>query len=278
MSKSCNEVRQNLSLYIDGQLSLKEMEKTRQHLADCQACQDEYTFLSGVVKIAETMPTVSAGEDFHQALRDKLVSAAAEKEAVNVPKKRPMWQALSGMAAAAAVIVLSVVAFGQLPKMGSLTEQGTLSSEPTPRMTQTAPEKEQKVDNINHGNDVVTPKMVQKPVYDAASSIDKEDVIEPASENAEVQSVGLSLEDVPADKRKALTTIRYTLTESAYSQAVIVLAGYEQRDMVYFIPQNEVQSICESIEALSGYVERRDEPASEQVTSDFVQIMITVIE
>ena len=78
MSKSCNEARQNLSLYIDGQLSLKEMKETCEHLSGCKACQDEYAFLSGVVKMTGEMPSVSASEGFHKALHDKLVLAEAE--------------------------------------------------------------------------------------------------------------------------------------------------------------------------------------------------------
>ena len=199
-----------------------------------------------------------------------------------------MWQAFSGMAAAAAVIVLSVVAFGQLPKMGSLPKQDTLSSEPTPRMTQTTPteapsfanEKEgQQPVGIQHRGLTTTPEPTQNPVNDAQNFSAKGGTSELAEENGETQSVGLSLADVPADETEAMvTTIHYTLKESAYSRAISILADYEQREAVYYIPQNEAAAVCESIVALSGYVNHTVESASEQMTTDFVQIVISLAE
>ncbi len=136
MSKSCHEVKKLLSPYIDDMLNAEQEEAVKAHLAVCEACRRDYELLSGVLRTAGTLPAIEATDSFRAGLHAKLIAAAEEKSLAVQPKKRPLWRLASGVAAAAAVIALSVAAFSNLPRLDSLPDQADMTPNVTPSLTQ----------------------------------------------------------------------------------------------------------------------------------------------
>lgn len=136
MSKSCHEVKELLSPYIDDKLNAKQAEDVKAHLATCEACRRDYELLSGVLRTAGTLPSIETTESFRVGLHAKLIAAAGEKTIAVRSKKRLLWRLASGAAAAAAVIALSVAAFSNLPRLDSLSDQDKMTPNETPSQTQ----------------------------------------------------------------------------------------------------------------------------------------------
>ena len=129
MSRLCEQTREMLSLYIDDMLSETEKETVQSHLAECEACREDYEMLLAVKQSMADMPQLEVSDRFRTGLHEKLVAEAAKKTS-SAPARRPLWYRLSGAAAAVAVIAVSVIALNNVPKQADLTPK-TMTPEPT---------------------------------------------------------------------------------------------------------------------------------------------------
>lgn len=129
MSRLCEQTREMLSLYIDDMLSETEKETVQSHLAECEACREDYEMLLAVKQSMADMPQLEVSDRFRTGLHEKLVAEAAKKTS-SAPARRPLWYRLSGAAAAVAVIAVSVIALNNMPKQADLTPK-TMTPEPT---------------------------------------------------------------------------------------------------------------------------------------------------
>lgn len=129
MSRLCEQTREMLSLYIDDMLSETEKETVQSHLAECEACREDYEMLLAVKQSMADMPQFEVSDRFRTGLHEKLVAEAAKKTS-SAPARRPLWYRLSGAAAAVAVIAVSVIALNNMPKQADLTPK-TMTPEPT---------------------------------------------------------------------------------------------------------------------------------------------------
>lgn len=129
MSRLCEQTSEMLSLYIDDMLSETEKETVQSHLAECEACREDYAMLLAVKQSMADMPQLEVSDRFRTGLHEKLVAEAAKKMS-SAPARRPLWYRLSGAAAAVAVIAVSVIALNNMPKQADLTPK-TMTPEPT---------------------------------------------------------------------------------------------------------------------------------------------------
>jgi len=320
VSKMCDAVREDLSAYIDGMLSEDEAKRVKRHLAECETCREEHQFLSGILKSAATMPEVSVSDRFRAELHKKLTAAAEESKPMKI-RKRPIWQLASGFVAAAAVIAFSVVSFNNLPKQSDLTPFVPTPSvkqlEATAEKTETENNPistEAPANSIDQGEQVAdkkqmapTPQPVAQNESEASQTQISEEIAPLATEAPE-QTTAPMLEDVPvtADTttggfaagggsgggggagiaRAAMpfmkTGMRYSVSEEDYSKALELLSNYRQEGNGYLVPDEEIASVCETLEALEGYTghsntaETLDEPTDEQVALYSTHTLIVI--
>lgn len=115
MAKSdCTNILNLLPLYIDRMLSEKENDIVCKHLAGCKSCSDEYEFFKSVTEQFRSLPEIEVSQNFHERLTDKL---AAEKITPQIGgNKRFGRRPFVGIAAAAAVVAVSVVSYMNLDR------------------------------------------------------------------------------------------------------------------------------------------------------------------
>ena len=54
----CNEIKELMGGYMDGELDSQEVEETKQHLKDCSSCGREFSDMKSIsASIRQTMPT-----------------------------------------------------------------------------------------------------------------------------------------------------------------------------------------------------------------------------
>lgn len=120
---NCNELRDNLSLYIDDELSEEEKRLMDEHLKNCPECSKELEEYKKVIRILNELPDEEPPEGYCKRLHAKLLNTASEKldakeekeetEISNVTDmsvKRKYnkfrWVKYGGLAAAFALVVL----------------------------------------------------------------------------------------------------------------------------------------------------------------------------
>lgn len=112
---NCSEILNLIPSYIDDILDNEEKDRVAEHIKSCPDCSAEYAFLSSVAKTTANLPNVKISADFHTKLMAKAKAQRAAKQA-----KRIVLLKRSGAGvAAAAVVALSVVSFGNLNKTNS---------------------------------------------------------------------------------------------------------------------------------------------------------------
>ena len=68
----CEKYQEKLSLYIDGELSEREMEEIEKHIASCQDCREEVRSLSNLIKEMKGMQIQPLPRGFKEALHERL--------------------------------------------------------------------------------------------------------------------------------------------------------------------------------------------------------------
>ena len=295
MSKSCEEVKEMLSPYIDDMLSEEEAQSCREHLASCETCRAEYEFLQGIIQTAGNLPSCSLSASFHQELHDRLLVVAAEKKAAK-QKKRLLRQITSGFAAAAAMIVLSVVTFSNLPKQTQLTPTvppADLTQEKTEQNeNQFAIEKQQKETQEPSRENAVSKAEETLPpaaLHVSGGTLDEPEVA------SELQDEALPKDDAQKEERDnemragmpfIKTAMHYSLKEESYQEACALLAEKVREGDGFLIPDEELMTLCQTLEDLPGYVAHRNsienlnEPTQEQINlySKHTLLILTLAE
>ncbi|MBQ4518844.1 MAG: zf-HC2 domain-containing protein [Clostridia bacterium] len=310
MSKLCDAIREDLSAYIDGVLNENEAKCVEKHLAECEKCREEHRFLSGILQSATTMPSIPVSNRFREELHSKLVAEASKPKAIKI-RKRPIWQMASGFVAAVAVIAISVVSFSSLPKQSELTpfvptpsvnQLETSESMHTPAPTQ-VPEENTKQKSTHEQN---IPQTVESPLpEEKKESVVPEESISmdaaepqpiPAEEAMPVEPVTIA--NATADMavsgggsgggmaRAAMpfmkTGMCYSIGEESFSIALNLLSVYEMEGEGYLVPDEDLFSLCENLEALKGYkgheniAESLNEPTDEQVALYSTHTLVVV--
>ncbi len=151
----CKQIQEIIPLYIDNMLSDEEQNAVRAHIETCEACKAEYELMASIIKTAASLPELDVPEGFHEKLMEK-VKAEAEKKQERKMYALP-WKKISGFAAAAAVIAVSVVSFMQLDRENNQTNPDVYLKNPAPIST-----------HDSEANDETVEKTVQVPDEDVA--------------------------------------------------------------------------------------------------------------
>ena len=106
----CQDIREQLSAYIDGMLDSSLEVQVKLHIASCEGCRLEYQDLTTAVHLLKSLPEIAPPPDFNLKLQEKLANLKPQVEA---PRETGLLNRLvrgkwSGPLAAAAVIFLTV--------------------------------------------------------------------------------------------------------------------------------------------------------------------------
>lgn len=114
---NCNDVRDNLSLYIDDELNEEEKKLMDEHLKSCAECSRELEEYRKLIQMLNELPDEEPPAGYCKRLHEKLLNAdlpekyeAEADKAIEIPKKirsnRFKWVKYGGLAASLALIVL----------------------------------------------------------------------------------------------------------------------------------------------------------------------------
>jgi hypothetical protein len=134
---TCEEVRQRLDDYVDGELPSGELHEVELHLAACPACSGEERAIRALLTHAAALPKRASPS------RDLWPEIVAEIEAGKAARllRFPIRPAALGglLAAAAALFVALVIRSGPSPES---TPAGTSSGSPEPTLAAASPGSE----------------------------------------------------------------------------------------------------------------------------------------
>lgn|GEM_PF-2412974 len=124
----CEKSDTYISLYIDEQLEKKEKEEFEEHLKKCTQCAQKLKEESYFVQLCKDDEDIILPEGFSESLHKRLMEISIEENnttSETVDKKKPFFlnRKLMASLSTAAVIVLSLLAYNLLPKMGSSLEK-----------------------------------------------------------------------------------------------------------------------------------------------------------
>jgi hypothetical protein len=149
MAKSeCTNILNLIPLYIDNMLSDEENDIVCEHIKECASCRGEYEFLKSIMAGAESLPEIEVPKDFHETLMNK-VRAEAKGQKLH-RHKFSGWRSFAGIAAAAAVVAVSIVSYINLEGNGN-------SVNPDEFIPSTYPSEAPGQPNSDQGTDVVLP-------------------------------------------------------------------------------------------------------------------------
>ena len=88
----CNNVREELVAYIDGELSSMEVRTIEAHLADCKECAAEHNKLTTTIESTRKVGNIQPAQDWWETLQERLyapdtdlVSAVADSNVKTPP-------------------------------------------------------------------------------------------------------------------------------------------------------------------------------------------------
>ena len=110
----CEKAIEQLSAYLDGQLTAAEREAVRSHVAGCARCRGELDALDRAARAVAGLPRLQAPSDLRDQVMAKLDRAAPAET------RRPRWRMYWG--AAAAVVFAVVIMFLTTPATSRRTE------------------------------------------------------------------------------------------------------------------------------------------------------------
>jgi len=108
----CTEIRDLLSLYIDGAVSDADKVIVETHITECAACREELASLRALVASLRALPDVEPPDGFHEQSMVRIRALAQTKtaRAVQMPRKRASWRAYASAAAGFIVTLLGLSA------------------------------------------------------------------------------------------------------------------------------------------------------------------------
>jgi len=137
----CQQVRNQLSAYVDGELSAPRAQAVEVHLSRCEACSREHAGVGGVRSLTAAIPFEDAPASLHAGIMARLADdMAASARSFRPTRRTPSPWALMGLAGAAAAAALVVQHQVQLSQQRSQTEPTvTVRSASAPKPLTTSP-------------------------------------------------------------------------------------------------------------------------------------------
>ena len=127
--QNCSEILTLIPSYIDDFLDHEEKDRVAEHIKSCANCRAEYELMSSVKEKTKDLPDVTVSADFHKNLMAKAKEQKATKRARHIVLLRRSGAGV----AAAAVVALSVVSFGNLNSSNEDLDNTLYSATPSPK-------------------------------------------------------------------------------------------------------------------------------------------------
>lgn len=117
----CEEIRDALSEYIDGDVSDEMKVKIESHLAICGACRQLYDDLLSVTTALRSLPEVEVPAGLEQRITERIFSAEQREtiRPVTVPTKKNFYKRLSSIAAIFVVGIFALTMYNNIDKPDS---------------------------------------------------------------------------------------------------------------------------------------------------------------
>lgn len=117
---SCEELSEELSAYLDGELSPRERAALRGHLERCSRCREELVSLRAVSQLLGSLPQVQPSQEFSQALGREISAHGRRRWLRPIPLFA--GDLIPGLAVAALLLIALTVAF-VIPRFTSSRRQ-----------------------------------------------------------------------------------------------------------------------------------------------------------
>ena len=248
-NSDCKQILNLIPLYIDNMLSDEEIDIVSRHLDSCKNCKCEFEFMKTIMGATKEISDVEIPKDFHKNLMQKAERLARQKRA----RRYLMLRRIGAGVAAAAVVALSVVTFGDFIKP---QDSKILDKHLTPNLSDkpfylTAPSEEN-----------VLPKAIDERRTDiqndatpqaekSESKTDSDDISKNESQTKETQ-IPASLSINAQVPTYVLATV--TLTDDVRDQVLEILSDYEKDDIGYIVPDmSEVIDDLENVGAIVSF-------------------------
>jgi hypothetical protein len=105
----CQQVRNQLSAHVDGELSAQRAQAVEMHLSQCEACSRERESVGGVRRLTAAIPLEELPTGLHAGIMARLADdMAASARAFRPARRTPSPWALIGLAGAAAAAAIFI--------------------------------------------------------------------------------------------------------------------------------------------------------------------------
>ena len=104
---NCEQVRNLLDEYLDGELAAAQRASVDEHLAGCAPCRAELEILRNTATLVGSLPRVKAPKELTEDIKARLVSRPAAVRS----RRRPVvlrWVGIGGWVAAAATLIVVI--------------------------------------------------------------------------------------------------------------------------------------------------------------------------
>ncbi len=109
---NCREFADNISSYIDNEMTEIEKKEFELHILECNNCRQEYEDMIKILKNIKNQEQVDLPDNYRLELRRKLKEAAKEEKRIN-------WRVISSIAAGLIIMIISISMFSdKLPFIG----------------------------------------------------------------------------------------------------------------------------------------------------------------
>ncbi len=102
---TCEEVKNLLSAYYDGELGVAAQQQVAEHLASCESCREELKQLKSLSAAFETLTFPEADKAFRSSLHERLEAETKKNRPLGW---RTMWKDMRTYATIAACLVLTI--------------------------------------------------------------------------------------------------------------------------------------------------------------------------
>ncbi|MDD3840614.1 MAG: DUF4349 domain-containing protein [Clostridia bacterium] len=104
---TCNEFKDFISEYIDGQLENSKCNEFVEHMHSCKRCREEYNKICEIVEKCRDIPEVELPEGYEKQLHQKLLEQTQDEKRKKAGILHFDWKRLVSIAAILAILVVS---------------------------------------------------------------------------------------------------------------------------------------------------------------------------
>ncbi len=285
---TCKNTQDKISMYIDGDLPLNEVQNLKDHIENCKECSALFEDMKMMKEIMSDIPQLALPEGFEVELHDKLVEASAgmdtvisldvekskkqERKVINIPlpSMRDFRRHSRPLTAVAATVLIAFLAYGAGSVMDVMPRQmeeaayddyayETTESAPAEAefYAEEAPVEIQFNESVSHdtATDVANFSMSAEEPRVAAKMADS-----PALFGASIESTdGLEIEGVDTNSVADVSltmendsTVEESVNESPADSRMIIYSADVWLDIVDY--DGTYEQIASMVKDMGGYI------------------------